>query len=404
MKKINAEITNDLLKTGVLLSYPIIKNGINLCSREDLEIPRRILDNVHVENSVEFWSQTKRFVRFFIARNENQLSLCAMDSLGLEELKPTVDTLEIRMGLYNQLDEFMRTLESGESPENTYFDDLSDLYRFSYGKEFLLNVSSDSALVLGKKQLEKLLEGAEIRYSAVYMDIIGLIAIGRYKPGDKLPTHKELQKLYNVSVDTTSKAIKIMQEWGVVKTVRGSGIYVAMDLSEMKKIQIPPHLIAYHVRRYLDSMELLALSIEGASFCAASHITPEEIVAAKDKMDHLWNVDYLYALTPTILLETITKHIEIDGLSTIYTLLQRNLRIGRSIPAMVHTDKTAESIRIHEECIEALDILLKGDREAFSRKSSRVFQYIYQLVTQKCKNLGYYQSAMEVYDGSALWK
>lgn len=111
----------------------------------------------------------------------------------------------------------MRILESGQSPENAYFDDLSGLYGFSYGKEFLIDVSSDSTLVLGKKQLEKLLEGAEMRYSAVYMDLLGLIAVGRFRPGDKLPTHKELQKLYNVSVDTTSKAIKIMQEWGVVK-------------------------------------------------------------------------------------------------------------------------------------------------------------------------------------------
>lgn len=404
VKKINAEITNDLLKTGVLLSYPIIKSGLNLCRQEDLKIPRKILDNVKVENAAEFWRQTKRFVRFFVARNENQLCLCAVDSLGLEELKPAVDTMEIRTVLYEQLEDFMRILESGQSPENAYFDDLSGLYGFSCGKEFLIDVPSDSTLVLGKKQLEKLLKGAEMRYSAVYMDLLGLIAVGRFRPGDKLPTHKELQKLYNVSVDTTSKAIKIMQEWGVVKTIRGSGIYVEMDLSQMKKIQIPPHLIAYHVRRYLDSMELLALTIEGAAVCAAPNITPEEIEAAKDRTDYLWNVDYLYGRSPSILLGIITEHIEIEGLNTIYTLLRRNLRIGRSIPAMVDTVKTAENIQIHTQCVEALDILSKGNHEAFSRKSSRIFQYIYRVVIQECKRLGYYEAAMEVYDGSALWK
>ncbi len=404
VKKINAEITNDLLKTGVLLSYPLIKSGLNLCRQEDLEIPRRILDNVNLESPVEFWRQTKRFVRFFVARNENQLCLCAVDSLGLEELKPAVDTMEIRTVLYEQLDDFMRILESGHPPENAYFEDLSGLYGFSYGKEFLFDVPSDSTLVLGKKQLKKLLEGAEMRYSAVYMDLLGLIAVGRYQPGDKLPAHRELQKLYNVSVDTTSKAIKIMQEWGVVKTIRGKGIYVEMDLSEMKKIKIPPHLIAYHVRRYLDSMGLLALTIEGASVCAASHITPEEIDTAKAKTDYLWNEEYLYGRSPSILLKIITEHIEIEGLNTIYTLLQRNLRIGRSIPAMVDTVKTAESIRIHGQCVEALDILSKRNYEAFSRKSSEIFQYIYRLVIQECKKLGYYEAAMEVYDGSTLWK
>lgn len=404
VKKINAEITNDILKTGVLLSYPMIKSGINLCRQEDLKIPRRILDNVNIGNPVEFWRQTKRFVRFFIARNENQLCLCAVDSLGLEELKPAVDTIEIRMGLYKQLDEFMHIIESGQPPENAYFDDLSGLYTFSFGKEFLFDVPSDSTLVLGKKQLEKLLEGDELRYSAVYMDLLGLIAVGCYQPGDKLPTYKELQILYNVSLDTAGKAIQIMQEWGVVKTIRGKGIFVEMDLSEMKKIQIPPHLIAYHVRRYLDSMELLALTIEGASVCAARQITPEEIAAAKAKTDYLWNVEFLYGRSPSILLQMITEHIEIEGLDTIYNLLQRNLRIGRSIPAMVDTVKTSESIRIHGQCAEALDILSKGDQEAFSRKSSAIFQYIYRIVIQECKKLGYYELAMKVYDGGALWK
>lgn len=404
VKKMNAGFTSDLLKTGVLLSYPLIKSGLNLCRQEDLEIPRKMLDNIDVENADEFWRQTKRFVRFFIARNENQLCLCAVDSLGLEELKPSVDTIEIRKELYKQLEEFMYIIESGQSPENTYFDDLSDLYRFSYGKEFLFDVPSDSALVLGKKQMEKLLEGAEVRYSAVYMDLLGLIAMGRYQLGDKLPTYKELQKLYNVSLDTAGKAIQIMQEWGVVKTIRGKGIFVEMDLSEMKKIQISPRLIAYHVRRYLDSMELLALTIEGASVCAAAHITAEEIEAAKANTDYLWNVDFLYGRSPSILLKMITEHIDIDALHTIYTLLQRNLRIGRSIPALVDTVKTAENIHIHGQCEEALEILSGGNHEAFSMKSSQIFQYIYRLVIQECKKLGYYEPAMKVYDGSALWK
>ena len=100
----------------------------------------------------------------------------------------------------------------------------------------------DSAAVLGRKQLEKLLLREEVRYSAVYMDLLGLIAMGRYQPGDKLPTHNELQKLYNVSVDTTLKAIQILQEWGVVKAVRSKGIFVMMDIQALKKNRnISPH-------------------------------------------------------------------------------------------------------------------------------------------------------------------
>ena len=71
-------------------------------------------------------------------------------------------------------------------------------------------------LYLAESSWKKLLLREEVRYSAVYMDLLGLITMGRYQPGDKLPTHNELQKLYNVSVDTTLKAIQIFAGVGVL--------------------------------------------------------------------------------------------------------------------------------------------------------------------------------------------
>ena len=64
LEKIDAEITDDVLKTGVLLCYPVIKNGISLCQKEDLERPRKILENMRIENADEFWRLSKRFWRF----------------------------------------------------------------------------------------------------------------------------------------------------------------------------------------------------------------------------------------------------------------------------------------------------------------------------------------------------
>lgn len=404
MKKIDTTITNDLLQTGVLLCYPVIKNGIALCEQEDLKIPRRILENLDVENGEEFWVQTKRFLRFFIARNENNLSLSTVDSLGLEDLKPMKDTAEIRSRLYEQLDAFLQIIERGDPSESAYFDDLSELYGLTYAKQPAFRVPADSAVIFGREDLEKPLAGAELRYSAVYMDLLSLIAMGRYLPGDKLPSHLELQKIYNVSVDTTSKAIQLMQEWGIVKTVRGNGIYVEMDLAELRKIQIPADLIAYHVRRYLDSLELLVLTIEGAAACAVPNIRQEEITKVKEKMDQLWNEEYLYERTPAILLDFITEHLRINAFQAIYKLLQRNFRIGRSIPALLDTNKTPVNTRIHEQCVVALDTLSEGRQEVFPGKAYLLFEDIRSLVIQECKRLGYYEAAMEVYDGSSLWK
>lgn len=404
LEKIDTTITNDVLKTGVLLCYPVIKNGIALCKRADLEIPRRILDNMKPENASAFWKLSKQFYRFFVARNENSLILQAVDGLGLSELRPMHDNIITRTRYYGQMQEFMKAIEAGEDSENVHFDDMSGLYGLNDGARPAFKVAPDSAVLLGKKQLEKLLQVSEVRYSAVYMDIVGLIAVGRYQRGDQLPKHKELQKIYSVSVDTTIKAIQVLQEWGVVKTVRGSGIFVAMDQNDIQKVQVPPHLVAYHVRRYLDTLELLSLAIEGAASCAAPNISQPALRSVKSEIDRLWNEDYLYGRTPAILLDFITEHIGIEALGSIYALLRRNLRIGRSIPGLLTKEKTPINCKIHELCTEAVDALSAGDREAFSEKTVQAFERIYHLVLEECRRLGYYEAAMKVYDGTALWK
>lgn len=404
LEKIDTVITNDVLKTGVLLCYPLIKNGISLCEEEDLRIPRQMLENMKIGNASEFWKLSKRFWRFFIARNENDLSLRAVDVLGLSELQPVQEDIETRTKYYEKLQEFMKTIEDGGAPESVHFDDMSKIYGISNETHPVLRVASDFAGTLGKKQPIERLSGADIRYSAVYMDILGLIATGYYPRGTQLPTHKELQKIYGVSVDTTVKAIQILQEWGVVKTVRGSGIYVEMDLNDLKKVQIQPKLIACHVRRYLDSLELLTLTIEGVAASSAAHIMPEDIQVLQTVIDRLWNEDYLYERTPAVLLDFITEHVEIDALSAIYELLRRNFRIGRSIPALLNINKTAVNTEVHEQCVEALNELTHRDHRGFSEKTAQLFENIHNLVIEECRRLGYYEAAMGVYDGAALWR
>ena len=70
------------------------------------------------------------------------------------------------------------------------------------------------------------------RYSTVCLDLLGLIAIGRYQPGDRLPTHDRLQEIYGVSRDTTVKAVRMLQDWGVVTTA--CLLYTSCGVSDLK--------------------------------------------------------------------------------------------------------------------------------------------------------------------------
>lgn len=210
--------------------------------------------------------------------------------------------------------------------------------------------------------------------------------------------------MYGVSVDTTMKAIQLLQELGVVKTVRGRGIFVEMDRDEIQKIYMPPHLVALHVRRYLDTLELLTLTIEGAAACAAAHADRQALQAAQAEADRLWNEDYLYGRTPAVLLDFITEHIGIEAFGAIYELLRRNIRIGRGIPGLLTVEKTPVNCEIHEQCAAAFRALMDEEPQEFCEKTVKAFESIHRLVIEECRRLGYYEAAMQAYDGTALWK
>ena len=399
LNRIDAKITSDVLKTGVLLCYPVIKTGIARCARADFEIPRRILEHMDVDQPASFWKLSKQFYRFFVARNENALILQAVDSLGLNELDPVHDSAEMRARYYGQLCTFLETLEAGGAPESVRFDDMSGIYGIIDGMPSGMQVASGSPLLLGRMQLEQTLRETGERYSTVYMDLIGLIAVGRYRKGDRLPSHQKLQVLYGVGLDTTTKAVQVLRDLGVVRTVRGSGIFVAMDQNEIRKVPVPAHFVLY-----LDSLELLSLTAEGAAACAAAQITQPAIQEALAEMDRQWNLDYVYGRTPAILLELIAGQIGIEALSVIYALLQRNFRIGRSIPGLMTTEKTWLNCEIHAQCVQAVEALAAGDPEGFAQQSAAAFARIYRATTQACKQLGYYDAACGVYQGATLWK
>ena len=104
-----------------------------------------------INNSAEFWRLAKQFQRFFIRRNENDLSLRVMDSLGLAELRPLQDNLEIRTRFYEQMQELMRVIENRGDTDSVHFDDLSGMY----GSHMEANLPRCSCglMALGRKQL-----------------------------------------------------------------------------------------------------------------------------------------------------------------------------------------------------------------------------------------------------------
>lgn len=407
LQRTDCDMMSDTVKTGILLCYPIVRKGMELCSGSEWKIPESIVDQMEPDCPTEFWRLSNRFWRFFIARLGNELILRAVDSLGFDGLDPLPGTLEIRTKYLHGIRKMLQTVKNSGGPERVYFEDLSPLYSFLSGNEdggpSYLDASGSAPQIKSenwKGQFRK----AEERYSRVYLDLIGLISLGYYQPGDKLPTHKQLQIKYGVSVDTTMKAIQALKKWGVVTTKRNGGIFVTMGLKELKEIQLPEDLIACHLRRMLDSMEMLSLIAEDVAVHAGALASEDDVLNLCNKIDSLWKGNYEYQLAPIVLLEFLKKHIHYDALRSIYQVLEENFYIGRCIPNLVKMEKTERTVDVYEQCKSASKALADHNVYGFAKSAAGMYQAVYQMIVKECKKLGYWEAAYQVYDGSELWK
>lgn len=91
--------------------------------------------------------------------------------------------------------------------------------------------------------------------------VVYLIVSGYYKPGDKLPTTRRFASELKIAYNTVSKAYMGLERDGYVKTVHGSGVFVA-DSDDMLG----------------SSEQLEALAREFIGNCAEEGLTPSDAV------------------------------------------------------------------------------------------------------------------------------
>ncbi len=86
------------------------------------------------------------------------------------------------------------------------------------------------------------------------------IASGNYKPGERIPSVREIALEAGVNPNTVQKALAILSEQGLIYSMRGSGMFVndnsdkaSQKIEELKQIK---------TAKYLEEMKLLGMSVE----------------------------------------------------------------------------------------------------------------------------------------------
>lgn len=406
-RQVNASIAYDIMKSGAYLCYPLNEYGIHLCSPKELAIAEDIIRQMDLYDPQQFWLDSKRVWRFFISRIGNDLIFRVITGLGFSDVTTLPGTYALRSKYKQDLLKLMELARLKADLTSVQFDDFTILYDFMQPDaqpSANTHVCIHSPLYKGVDDFEQIICKGEDRCASVYMDLLSMMVSGQYKLGDRLPSIIQLHQSYNVSIKTASKAVQQLQQWGAVTSIRGKGIHVVMKQIELTNIHLDPSLVAHHVRRFLDSLEFLMLIIEQTAQLVAQNIPKEDALQLRSELTAMWDDYQIYHMSSRVLLNFITNNIPYQALRVVYELLQRNFRIGRSIPCLLNLGATNSNREIHERILTAIDALIKQDISLFATLCKDIFTHIYQESILACKHLNYYDAAMKVYDGTILWK
>ena len=80
---------------------------------------------------------------------------------------------------------------------------------------------------------------------------------GDIKPGDRIPSIRELSALLRVNTNTIQRVYQEMERDGVISSKRGTGYYFTEDTKMTEKMR--RDLTAESVQRFIDEMSALGL-------------------------------------------------------------------------------------------------------------------------------------------------
>jgi len=110
----------------------------------------------------------------------------------------------------------------------------------------------------------------------VASQLMGLLTSGALKPGDKLPSERELAEQLNVGRTTVREALKLLTLSGLLEARRGDGTYVRQEFVSFlsQQIEWPVFLSAHQVDMVLEVRQPLEVQ---AARLAAERATADEL-------------------------------------------------------------------------------------------------------------------------------
>ncbi|HEX6971328.1 MAG TPA: GntR family transcriptional regulator [Limnochordia bacterium] len=81
------------------------------------------------------------------------------------------------------------------------------------------------------------LDPAKPIYQQIIDEVRRRLARGELRPGDQIPSQREMATLIRVNPNTVQRAYREMEQAGLVSTARGQGTYISVPLERVAEIR-----------------------------------------------------------------------------------------------------------------------------------------------------------------------
>ncbi|HEX4814270.1 MAG TPA: FadR/GntR family transcriptional regulator [Nonomuraea sp.] len=113
--------------------------------------------------------------------------------------------------------------------------------------------------------------------------MLELIRTGGHRPGDRLPSTRELSQRFAVTTPTLREALRRLEATGAIEMRHGSGIYVG---AAIERLVLPnPNMREIHAPRLLELLDARILIEPPLAAMAARQAGQEELAALKQALD-----------------------------------------------------------------------------------------------------------------------
>lgn len=113
--------------------------------------------------------------------------------------------------------------------------------------------------------------------------MLELIRTGGHRPGDRLPSTRELSQRFAVTTPTLREALRRLEATGAIEMRHGSGIYVG---AAIERLVLPnPNMREMHAPQLLDLLGARIVIEPPLAAMAAEHAGEEEIAALRQVLD-----------------------------------------------------------------------------------------------------------------------